>query len=339
MSDPTVSLVVPTFHGAKYVCRMIDSVIAQTLDDWELIIVDGVSGDGTAELVDGYRSRLGDRLTFIEQENQGCNAARNAGIDASRGAFVAFLDVDDEFLPTKFERQLELFRLRPDLGLVYCDYSYIDLDGRFNHSVFDTHVPVARDVPYEEIAPGLRVCAPDLFEYLIRQYFIATIVGMVRRSVLGNDIRFHVDNWYGLCEWMFYLDVVRRCRAGYVNEPLCLNHFVRGSISRTSRLRNYIDHRNLLRTMKTRYADCSGASRRTLRGQLGHACRQLGMQSYKAQEFGPALRYFAEAMREEFSARTGVHLLQSAGRWCMRMGRSGREPRVRLAAAAENART
>ncbi len=330
MTTPLVSLVVPTYNGAPYVRRMIDSIIAQTCDDWELIIVDGTSRDGIAQHVAEYKSKLGSRLTFIEEPNQGCNAARNTGIDASRGEFVAFLDIDDEFMPTKLERQLELFRLRPDLGLVYCDYSYIDLEGEFHRSVFDSHVRLARQVPYEEIAPRLHVCSPDLFEYLIQEYFIATIVGMVRRSVLGTDIRFHVDNWYGLTEWMFYLDIVRRSRAGYVNEPLCLNHFVRGSISRTSRIRNNIDHRNLLQTMKARYADCSTRAKRTIRANLAQACRQLGMQSYKKQEFGSAIRYFAEAMCEGPRVTTAVHLLQSAGRWGLRMGQPGNDPRVRL---------
>ncbi len=332
MTRPAVSIVVPTYRSARFVGRMIESVCAQTIDDWELIIVDGRSRDGTAEAVADYRARLGDRLTFIEQRNEGCNAARNAGIEASRGEFVAFLDSDDEFLATKLERQLELFSLGPDLGLVYCDYSYVDLEGRSHGSVFDSHSKLARDVPYEEVAPGLRVCSPDLFDYLIRGYFIATIVGMVRREVLADDLRFHVDNWYGLCEWMFYLEIVRRCRAGYVDEPLCINHFVSGSISRTSRVRNSIDHRNLLRTMRSRFVDCSVSARRTIRYQLGHTCRQLGMHSYKRAEYGPAVRYFGEALGERFDPLTVVHLLQSVGRWAGRMGRPGHDPRLRFGA-------
>ena len=114
LSDPTVSIVVPTFKSAGHLRRMIESVRAQTLEDWELIIVDGKSNDGTAELVREYEQRLGDRLIFIEQTNQGCCVARNTGIEAARGGFVAFLDSDDEFRPAKLSRQMELFRLRPD---------------------------------------------------------------------------------------------------------------------------------------------------------------------------------------------------------------------------------
>ena len=117
MNDPTVSVVVPTYKSVRHVGRMIESVCAQTFADWELIIVDGASDDGTTEVVEAFRGRLRDRLVYIEQSNMGCCFARNTGIDAAKGQFIAFLDSDDEFVPNKLERQLELFKLRPDLGL------------------------------------------------------------------------------------------------------------------------------------------------------------------------------------------------------------------------------
>jgi glycosyltransferase involved in cell wall biosynthesis len=310
---PTVSVVVPTYQRVHYLGRMIDSVIAQTYADWELILVDGKSGDGTAELVAGYQERLGDRLVFIEQDNQGCCIARNTGIDAARGQFIALLDSDDEFLPTKLERQMELFTLRPELGLVYSDFSYIDLDGRSVGSVFDEKTPVAREVPFEVVAPNMQVCGPDFFDYLIRQYFIATIVGVVRREVLADDIRFLENDMYG-CEWMFYLEIARRTKVGFVNEPLCLHHWVDGSLSRTSTLRNAIYHRRLLRTMKERFADASDFARRQIRNQLDLTCRQLGFEFYKRGDYSMAREHFGEALGQRFALLTAVHWMQSAAR-------------------------
>lgn len=328
MSNPAVTIVVPTYHRVQYLERMINSVCAQTFEDWELLIVDGKSDDGTAELVNGFKPRLGDRLVFIEQVNQGCCVARNTGIAAARGQYVAFLDSDDEFRPTKLERQMELFRLRPDLGLVYCDYSFIDLQGRHHRSFFEEVAPVARQAPYEEVGPDLKVCGPDLFDYLIQRYFIATIVGVVRREVLGHDIRYLDHNMY-CCEWMFYLEIVRRCRAGYVDEPLCLHHFVEGSISRTSAIRNSVYHRSLLRIMRRRFADCSAPAMREMHRQLGNTCRQLGFHSYKHSEYGPAARYFAESLRERPGLHIAVSLLQASGRWLLSLGRPGDEPLLR----------
>ena len=325
---PTVSIVVPTFKRAQYLVRMIDSVVAQTYDDWELIIVDGQSGDGTAELIDGYRTKLGDRLVFIEQTNQGCCIARNTGIDAARGRFVAFLDSDDEFLPTKLERQMALFTLRPELGLVYGDYSYLDLSGVFVQSTFDTKSKVARQVPTEVVAPNLRVCTPDFFSFLLREYFIATIVGVVRREVLGNDIRFLEHDLYG-CEWLFYLEIARRCRVGYVDEPLCMHHWIDGSLSRTSKIRNTVYHRRLLKTMHDRFPDATRTQRRVIDRQLAETCRQLGFESHKAAEYGPAVRYLREAFMAEPRTNTAAHVAQSAYRWIIARGRPGTEPLLR----------
>jgi len=328
-SRPTVSIVVPTYNRARYIGRMIDSVIAQTYEDWELIIVDDGSDDGTADIVAGFKDRLGERLIYLVQDHAGCCVARNTGIEASRGRYVAFLDSDDEFLPRKLERQMALFDLRPDLGLVFCDFAYIDLDGRHVSSVFDTKSKIVRRIPFEEVGPRMHVCPPNLFDYLIREYFIATIVGVVRRDVLADDIRFLPYNLYN-AEWMFYLESVRQARAGYVDEPLCLHHWLDGSVSRTSSTRNFVYQRRLLRSMRERFADASPVARREMRCRLADTCRQLGMQSYMEAEYRPAMHYFVEALRERFDAKSACHLAQSALRWLLVLGRPGHEPLLRF---------
>lgn len=325
---PTVSVVVPTYKRSHYLGRMIDSVVAQRYTDWELIIVDGKSNDGTAELVESYRDRLGDRLVFIEQDNAGCCIARNTGIDAARGEFIALLDSDDEFLEGKLERQMELFDQDPSLGFVYGDYSYVDLSGDFTSSTFDTKSKIARTVPSKELSPNLHVCDPNFFSYLLKEYFVATIVGVVRRDVLRDDIRFLEHDLYG-CEWLFYLEIARRCRVGFVDEPLCLHHFVDGSLSRTSKLRNTIYHRRLLKTIFDRFPDLTGLQHREVSQQLAETCQQLGYESYKAAEFGPAMGYFHEALAAEPNAATAVYWAQSLFRRAMSFGRLGREPMLR----------
>ncbi len=336
MNRPAVSIVVPTYKRASLLPRMIDSVLNQTFEDWELIIVDGMSRDGTSELVRGYVDRFGDRIRFIEQENQGCCGARNTGIDVARGTFVALLDSDDEFLPTKLERQVELFRRCPDLGFVYSDYAAIDLSGDRRESVMDVQCPVGRSVPMRSVSDSvgsgstaMYLCPDDLFEYLIQEYFVATIVGMVRREVLSDDIRFLENDMYG-CEWMFFLEIVRRTRCGYVDEPLCLHHWVEGSLARSNPTRNMIYHRRLLLTMLERFSDTSAASMTHMQRQLGETCQQLGMQAYKSAEYGSACKYFRDALGATPGIRTGIHLAQSVVRWMVAGGKPGREPLLRF---------
>ena len=314
MSRPTVSIIVPTYDRAALLPRALDSVIAQTFEDWEIVLVDDGSTDETDSLAWDYASRLGPRFSYVRQSNAGSSAARNRGIEAGRGRFVAFLDSDDEFLPDKLERQMKLFELRPELGFIYSDFSFIDDDGVRHHSVFDRKAPLAREVPFEEVEPGLCVCRGSLFDVLIRGYFIATIVGMVRREVLGSTIRFPVGQAYAE-EWLFYLQVARVCQAGFVNEPLCLHHFVTGSLARTDKHRNMRQNRELLHRIKATFPDLSRPQRKAVHRNLAQTCRQLGFEAYRAQYYRAAGRYFAESLRHERRFSTAGNVAQATMRW------------------------
>ena len=318
MTRPLVTVVLPTFNREALLPRALDSVIAQTYDNWEIVVVDDGSTDGTAEVLDRYAAlvseesivkseergasapfagRIGDRLVVIRQENRGSSSARNVGIESARGRFIAFLDSDDEFAPTKLERQVELFERRPELGFVYSDYAYVDLDGARHESAFSSIHQTARRISYGAIGPGLRVCSDDLFGHLIRRYFIATIVGMVRRDVLGRTIRFAQGQSYAE-EWLFFLHVVRRCRAGFVDEPLSVHHHTKGSLARTDAHRNTVRYHNLLAAMSEAFDDLSPESRGIIRSNLADTYRQLGYDAYRAREFGEARVNFAKSFRQ-----------------------------------------
>lgn len=122
---PTVSVIIPTYNCAKYIAQAIESVLAQTYSDYEIIVVDDGSTDDTAAVLRPYR----DRINYIWQENKKLPAARNAGIAASSGAYLAFLDSDDQFLPDKLTVQTRCLDERPDVGLVASGYQYVDEAG------------------------------------------------------------------------------------------------------------------------------------------------------------------------------------------------------------------
>jgi len=118
---PAVSVILPTYNRAYCLGRAVDSVLTQTFRDFELIVVDDGSTDETQELLAGYTDP---RLRVIRQpENKGQSAARNAGILAANGKYIAFHDSDDEWLPEKLERQVEVLdSAPPDVGVVFCDH-------------------------------------------------------------------------------------------------------------------------------------------------------------------------------------------------------------------------
>ena len=121
---PAVSVIIPAYNCAAYLAEAIESVLAQTYRDFEIVVVDDGSTDNTPEVVAPYLSRI----NYIRQPNKGLPGARNTGIKASAGEFVALLDADDSWLPQKLDVQMPYFR-DPQVGIVYSDFSVRYADG------------------------------------------------------------------------------------------------------------------------------------------------------------------------------------------------------------------
>lgn len=113
-----VSVVIPSYNSEDYISQTIDSVLAQTHRELEVIVVDDGSTDATADIV----SRYGAPVTLIRQRNQRVCAARNRGFEASRGDFVCFLDHDDVWFPWKVQRQIEAFSEHQQVGVVFTEF-------------------------------------------------------------------------------------------------------------------------------------------------------------------------------------------------------------------------
>jgi glycosyltransferase involved in cell wall biosynthesis len=126
-----VSVVIPLYNKAPYIQRAIDSVLAQTYADFELIIVDDGSTDGSGDIVRQYADP---RIRLIVQENAGPGAARNRGLREANAEYIAFLDADDEWLPMYLEEQLRLFQQYGNEVSVVCALTR-------NHQTGDFHMP------------------------------------------------------------------------------------------------------------------------------------------------------------------------------------------------------
>lgn len=115
---PVISVIIPTYNRAHVLKRAIDSVLGQTFQDIEIIIVDDASTDGTEIIIDTFHDK---RILYIKHEKRkGASAARNTGIGIASSEYVAFLDSDDEWLPEKLAKQIQVFnKSSQNLGLVY----------------------------------------------------------------------------------------------------------------------------------------------------------------------------------------------------------------------------
>jgi len=138
----TISVIIPAYNHARYLAEAIDSVLAQTYAPLEIIVVDDGSTDGTPAVAASY----GDRIRYIRQENAGVGAARNNGIAAARGEYLAFLDSDDIWLPEKLEREIALFDADPQLGFVHCGVEKFDESGQTTISMTGAEGWIATDL-------------------------------------------------------------------------------------------------------------------------------------------------------------------------------------------------
>ncbi len=128
VSIPRVAVVIPARDAEPFLDQAVASVHAQTSEDWELVIVDDGSRDRTAELAARW-ARSDARISVISQEPRGLSAARNAGVAASDGELLQFLDADDALLPDKLAQQSDFLRQHPDCALVYGTGEYFHQSG------------------------------------------------------------------------------------------------------------------------------------------------------------------------------------------------------------------
>jgi len=171
-----VSVVVPTFNAALTVRRALASVRAQTHAEWEAICVDDASTDDTVARIVAFDDP---RIRIIRLDrNGGPGRARNLGIAAARGALVAFLDADDEWLPDKLARQVALFEADAGLALAVTDMRVKTVDGRDGSSVYTRQPPVS---------------GAEAWKTLLASSFIATSAVMTRRALLDEIGGFDPD--------------------------------------------------------------------------------------------------------------------------------------------------
>ena len=122
---PRVTVVIPVYNGERYIRAALESVFAQTYRNYEIICVDDGSKDASATILNEYR----DRIKVIQQANTGQAGARNTGAKAGAAEYLAFLDQDDLWHPSKLERQIALLEADPEAVMVHCDMDLIDENG------------------------------------------------------------------------------------------------------------------------------------------------------------------------------------------------------------------
>jgi glycosyltransferase involved in cell wall biosynthesis len=204
-TTPTVAVIIPTYNRAALLVEALESVLAQTFQDFEVFIVDDGSTDDTQIRLDPYLTDP--RIHYLSQENGGPARARNTGIRASSSEFIALLDSDDLWLPTKLEKQIALLHAQPDIGLVYTDVTWIEANG--------------------EVMERQPVKAPRNFNtYYEDLLYDNVIIGsdsavLLRRQILGGQ-ELYDPALLTLEDQDLWLRISAGCKISFVDTPLVL---------------------------------------------------------------------------------------------------------------------
>lgn len=252
---PRVSVVVPTFRRPQFLRRAVDSVMRQTIDSWELIIVDDNDPDWperreTEAVVAEYSTDR--RVRYIRNpRNIGGGAARNAGIRAAGSEFVSFLDDDDEWHPTKLQRQLDCIEAAPaDVALVYCRVRVVNaVTGREALRPTDGRSHSVRD--------------------LLRRNTIGTTSAVLCRASALHEVGLFDEALPARQDLDLYIRIAQRYALAFVDEPL-VTLFVHGRARISTDFAGSIRALELFVEKHRSLIEADGEAQRALRYQLGY---------------------------------------------------------------------
>lgn len=203
-----VSVITPAYNCEKYIKQCIDSVIKQSYENWEMIIVNDKSTDNTEKIINEYVKKDPRIKIYNQEKNLGASVARNKAIEISNGRFIAFLDSDDMWKPNKLEKQVK-FMLDNNYGFTFTAYEIISNKSKGENKIF--HVP--KSINYN-------------------QYLKNTIIGcltvMMDKEILGN-IKVESGHLEDVLTWMEYLK--KGNIAFGLNESLALYRVTKNSVS------------------------------------------------------------------------------------------------------------
>ncbi len=198
---PEVSVVIPTYNQPRYLRQAIDSALAQTYRDFEVIVVDDGSTDDTPDVVASY----GERIRGLRKPNGGTASALNAGIRVAQGRWIGYLGHDDMWEPAKLERQMAAIRAHPQAALIYTDVVTVNAEGQ---PLSVTEYPCPPDRP-GQLSQLLRTC-----------YINANTV-LVRRDVL-SELGLFDETDPMTSDYDLWLRIAQRYDLLHVPEPLIL---------------------------------------------------------------------------------------------------------------------
>ena len=228
---PLVSVILPTYNRAELLRRAVNSVLAQTYPNWELIIWDDGSTDTTREIVSSYKD---DRIKYFFDMNHGVAYARNRAVEVSTGKYLAFLDSDDEWVCEKLSVQVDILNTYSQIEVLFCDFMNIIESTQEKHRTFQQYSSVMKLLNVEQVDDNLVIIKEGLLESLTVEDFIAMASVFIRRELLDRMGSFNEElrNFEDFELW-WRLGLAGICFA-YINEVYLTRYKPPGDLSSQS---------------------------------------------------------------------------------------------------------
>lgn len=234
-----VSIIIPTYNYAHYIQRAIDSALAQTYANIEILVVDDGSTDNTLAILAQY----GDRIRVFHQPNQGASVARNLGISKAEGEYIAFLDADDAYLPENIAKKTAYLSENSEYQWCYSNCVWKD-----SHGIVLQQGDAMPQTLIAQKAEG------EVLDQAIAGALLGSNLFLFHRDVLhaigGFDEKLKVLEDYAL-----YVFAAARFPIGYVDEVLVEIHAHTGSLSQSGKWRGYISRWYLNQRIQRHFAD------------------------------------------------------------------------------------
>ena len=278
---PTVSVIIPAYNATKYIGEALNSVFAQTFSSYEVIVINDGSED--TEELERELKRYPESLRYIKQENRGAAVARNTGLRAAVGEFVAFLDADDTWLPSFLEKQMEFLK-GSKADLVYAD-AFLSGDSRLAGRTFMQLEPSRSEVTPENL---LAIKVTVLTSTVLARKEPIFEVGLFDETFRrGQDF----DLWLRLAK--------RGARFAYKDEVLAHHRIVATGLSgdTISQLKRTLAVFEAIKTKEMLTANESAALQVTVNRTLGELALEDGKEKLRRKDFIGARQSFDEAKR------------------------------------------
>lgn len=285
---PRVSVITAAYNHVKFIRQSVDSVQAQTFRDFEHIVIDDGSSDGTAEILQSY----GAQITYVRQENRGAHAAINRGIRMSSGEYIGVVDSDDAWLPNKLERQVAALDADPAPGMVYSLAYFIDSDGHRQDESW------LMGTPFDD--------PTQIFEELLQRNRIPVVTALIRRKCL-DEVGFFSEKFKALSDWDLWLRFCLRYPVLFIPEMLAL-YRVHQTNSWHELSGNGRVAKERLMLLRNAHKNLSGSTlddpvrRKKIRLAYGDCVLYATYDDLRRHRYGRALRYllFAGKLRPTF---------------------------------------